>query len=59
LNQSDLRRLVFRLFLPFAAGNFLSYLYRIVNAVLGPVIAGELGLPDNALGMPFDRFGPR
>jgi len=47
----DLRRLMFRLFLPFAAGYFLSYLYRTVNAVLGPVIAGELRLPDNALGL--------
>lgn len=41
----------FRLFLPFAAGYFLSFLYRTANAVLGPVIAGELQLPDNALGL--------
>ena len=40
-----------RLFLPFAAGYFLSYLFRTVNAVIGPVIASELGLPDNALGL--------
>lgn len=40
-----------RLFLPFAAGYFLSYLYRTANAVLGPVIAGELQLPDQALGL--------
>jgi sugar phosphate permease len=46
-----LRRLVFRLFLPLAAGHFLSYPYRMVNAVLGPVIANELSLPDNALGL--------
>lgn len=44
-------RLMIRLFLPFAAGYFLSYLYRTVNAVLGPLIAGELSLPDNALGL--------
>lgn len=47
----DARSLMLRLFLPFAAGYFLSYLYRTVNAVLGPVIAGELALPDNALGL--------
>ncbi len=40
-----------KLFLPFAAGYFLSYLYRTVNAVLGPVIARELMLGDNALGL--------
>ena len=51
MTAPDLRRLMFRLFLPFAAGYFLSYLYRTVNAVLGPLIAGELGLPDNALGL--------
>ena len=51
MSQPDLRGLMLRLFLPFAAGYFLSYLYRTVNAVLGPVIAGELALPDNALGL--------
>lgn len=51
MNQPDLRRLILRLFLPFAAGYFLSYLYRTVNAVLGPVIASELNLHDNALGL--------
>ena len=40
-----------RLFLPFAAGYFLSYLFRTVNAVIGPVLARELGLADNALGL--------
>lgn len=40
-----------KLFLPFAAGYFLSYLYRTVNAVIGPVLARELALPDNALGL--------
>ena len=39
------------LFLPFAAGYFLSYLFRTVNAVIGPVLARELGLADNALGL--------
>lgn len=40
-----------RLFLPFAAGYFLSYLFRTVNAVIGPVLARELDLADNALGL--------
>ncbi|HLO63929.1 MAG TPA: MFS transporter [Azonexus sp.] len=40
-----------RLFLPFAAGYFLSYLFRTVNAVIGPVLAREMDLPDNALGL--------
>lgn len=47
----DTRGLWIRLFLPFAAGYFLSYLFRTVNAVLGPVIARELSLGDNALGL--------
>ena len=45
------RGLWLRLFLPFAAGYFLSYLYRTANAVIGPVLAHELGLGDNALGL--------
>nr|MBL8410635.1 MFS transporter [Dechloromonas sp.] len=47
----DPRSLLYRLFLPFAAGYFLSYLYRTANAVIGPVLARELGLADNALGL--------
>ena len=45
------RQLWIRLFLPFAAGYFLSYLYRTANAVIGPVLARDLGLGDNALGL--------
>jgi len=45
------RRLWLRLFLPFAAGYFLSYLYRTANAIIGPVLARELSLGDNALGL--------
>lgn len=40
-----------RLFLPFAAGYLLSYLFRTSNAVIGPVLARELALPDHALGL--------
>lgn len=51
MKQDPAPNLWLKLFLPFAAGYFLSYLYRTVNAVLGPVIARELNLPDNALGL--------
>lgn len=51
MNDTDTRRLWIRLFLPFAAGYFLSYLYRTANAVIGPVLARELNLGDNALGL--------
>jgi MFS family permease len=51
MNQADSRSLWIRLFLPFAAGYFLSYLYRTANAVIGPVLARDLGLGDNALGL--------
>jgi predicted MFS family arabinose efflux permease len=40
-----------RLFLPFAAGYLLSYLFRTSNAVIGPVLAQDLSLPDHALGL--------
>ena len=33
-----------RLFLPFAGAYFLSYLFRTVNAVIGPVLSEELSL---------------
>jgi MFS family permease len=51
VNHPDTSRLWVRLFLPFAAGYFLSYLFRTANAVIGPVLARELGLADNALGL--------
>jgi predicted MFS family arabinose efflux permease len=40
-----------RLFVPFAAGYLLSYLFRTSNAVIGPVLAAELSLPDHSLGL--------
>jgi len=45
------RALWLRLFLPFAAGYLLSYLFRTSNAVIGPVLAQDLALPDHALGL--------
>ena len=42
---------VLRVFLPFAAGYFLSYLYRTINAVLSPHLVAELGLDATDLGL--------
>jgi len=43
--------LLLRIFLPFAAGYFLSYVYRTINAVLSPHLAAELGLNASDLGL--------
>jgi len=40
-----------QLFLPFAAGFFLSYVYRTANAVIAPLIGQELDLSDGAIGL--------
>ncbi len=40
-----------RVFIPFAAGYFLSYLYRVVNAVIAPDLVGDLGIGPSALGL--------
>ena len=45
------RALWLRLFLPFAAGYLLSYLFRTSNAVIGPALAQDLALPDHSLGL--------
>jgi len=42
---------LFKVFLPFAAGYFLSYLYRVVNAVISPNLVADLGLGPSALGL--------
>jgi predicted MFS family arabinose efflux permease len=39
-----------RLFAPFAFGYFLSYLFRVVNAVAGPGISADFGIDPAALG---------
>jgi predicted MFS family arabinose efflux permease len=44
-------RVVATCFLPFAAGYLLSYVFRIVNAIVGPRIATDLGLDLAALGV--------
>jgi MFS family permease len=42
---------VLTVFLPFAGGYFLSYLYRTVNAVLAPRLVEELGIGPADLGL--------
>jgi MFS family permease len=40
-----------RVFVPFACGYYLSYLYRTVNAVISPDLVRDLGVDANALGL--------
>ena len=40
-----------RVVLPFAAGYFLSYLFRVVNAVIAPDLIGDLSIGPSALGL--------
>jgi len=40
-----------RVFVPFAAAYFLSYLFRVVNAVIAPDLVADIGLGPSALGM--------
>lgn len=47
----SLGRLVLVVFLPFAGGYFLSYLYRSVNAVIAPQLVSEVGLTAADLGL--------
>jgi sugar phosphate permease len=46
-----LRVIVLRVLAPFAAGYFLSYLFRSVNAVVGPRLVAEIGLSASGLGL--------
>lgn len=40
-----------RIFLPFAFGYFLSYLFRVVNAVIAPDLVADFGLSPDHLGL--------
>ena len=42
--------ILLRVFVPFALGYFLSFLFRSINAVVGPRLVDEFGLPPEALG---------
>jgi predicted MFS family arabinose efflux permease len=43
--------LLLRVCLPFLAGYYTSYVFRAVNAIIGPMIAAELGLSAAQLGL--------
>lgn len=43
--------LLLRIFIPFASGYFLSYLYRTVNAIIAPNLVSDLGLDPSRLGL--------
>jgi len=43
--------LLLRVFLPFAAGYFLSYLYRVVNAVISTDLVIDIAIGPSALGL--------
>jgi len=43
--------LILRLLIPFAFGYFMSYLFRVVNAVTGPHLSKELSLDSGQLGL--------
>lgn len=43
--------ILLRVFVPFALGYFLSYLYRVVNAVIAPDLVRDVGLDANHLGL--------
>ena len=51
VSHHSLTRIVLTVFLPFAGGYFLSYLYRTVNAVLAPRLVDELGIGPADLGL--------
>ena len=43
--------LVLRVFIPFALGYYLSYLFRTINAVISPDLVADLGIDANGLGL--------
>jgi len=40
-----------QVFLPFALGYFLSYLFRVINSVLAPNLAVDIGVDPSGLGL--------
>lgn len=48
--------LLLRVFLPFACAYFLSYLYRVVNAVIAPDLIRDVGLDADGLGLLTSAF---
>ncbi|MCW8861688.1 MAG: MFS transporter [Rhodospirillales bacterium] len=45
------KALALRIFIPFALGYFLSYLFRVVNAVIAPELVEDIGLDASHLGL--------
>lgn len=45
------RTLILRIFVPFAFGYFLSYLFRVVNAVISGELTEDLGIDASVLGL--------
>jgi len=43
--------ILLRIFVPFAAGYFISYLFRVVNAVISPDLVSALSLNPSSLGL--------
>ena len=48
--ENNIQKLIF-IFLPFACGYFLSYLYRSTNAVLAPYLSNDLAINAEQLGL--------
>jgi MFS family permease len=44
-------RLILAVFLPFAAGYYLSFLFRTINAAISPALAAEFGLDATSIGL--------
>lgn len=51
LSLREWARFVLRVFLPFALGYFLSYLFRSINALIAPDLTREMGLKASDLGL--------
>ena len=49
--MANIKPPVFRVFLPFAFGYFLSYLFRVVNAVIAPDLVADLNINPSQLGL--------
>ena len=50
-NGPGLARIVALVFLPFAGGYYLSYLYRSTNAIIAPDLVADIGLSAGELGL--------
>lgn len=51
MQNSEAWRLIVRVFLPFAAGYYLSYLFRTINALISSHLVAEIGLGTADLGL--------